>query len=83
MKDTLDNATGDLIASTDRKARYEARRRAAGWRRVAVWQKATDWQAGFDAGLTGAPASPVPVGLDGLSWVSGWIEGDAKRQQGD
>ena len=34
------------------------------------------------AGEAGKPASPVPQGIDGLSWVSGWIEGDAKRQQG-
>lgn len=82
MKDATDNVTGDLLATLDRKARYEAKRKAAGWRRVAVWQKATDWQAGFDAGLAGQPASPVPTGLDGLSFISGWIEGDAKRNEG-
>ena len=38
------------------------------------------WQAGFDQGALGKPSKPVPAGLDGLSWISGWIEGDAKRQ---
>lgn len=80
MKDTHDSATADILAGMSRNARYESRRKAEGWRRVSVWQKADDWQAGFDAGLAGTPSSPVPVGIDGLSWVSGWIEGDAKRQ---
>lgn len=78
MKDALDKGTEDMLLS--RNARYEARRKAEGWRRVSVWQKADDWQAGFDAALAGQPANPVPKGLDGLSWFSGWIEGDAKRK---
>lgn len=34
---------------------------------------------GYDAGLTGKPSVPVPVGIDPLSWQSGYIEGEAAR----
>lgn len=37
------------------------------------------WQAGYDAGFQGLPGWPVPAGLDGLSWSSGYIEGEADR----
>ena len=84
MKDTKDNKTGDLLKSAGarRQAAYRERQQAAGKRQRVVWIHEGDWQAGFDAGEAGKPASPVPQGIDGLSWVSGWIEGDAKRQQG-
>ena len=39
----------------------------------------TDWQAGFDAGQQGRPDTP-PRGVDGLAWVSGYIEGKAAGQ---
>lgn len=38
------------------------------------------WRAGFEAGEAGRAMTPCPVGLDALSYFSGWIEGDAKRQ---
>jgi hypothetical protein len=41
-----------------------------------------DWQAGFDAGLTGKP-NRCPQGIDSLSWVSGYIEGQARQRSGD
>lgn len=37
------------------------------------------WEAGFRAGEKGLASTP-PQGLDGLSWISGYIEGKAKRQ---
>lgn len=68
-------------ANARRQEAYRQRQRAAGKRQRVVWIKESDWQAGFAAGEAGQPASPVPPGIDGLSWVSGWIEGDAKRQR--
>lgn len=84
MKDPKDKQTGDLLKSpvAKRQAAFRERQRAAGKKQVTVWITEADWQAGFDAGAAGRPANPVPQGLDGLSWISGWIEGDAKRQQG-
>ncbi|WP_155033831.1 hypothetical protein [Burkholderia pseudomallei] len=38
------------------------------------------WRAGFEAGETGHAMTPCPANLDALSYFSGWIEGDAKRQ---
>ncbi|MDA0559700.1 hypothetical protein [Burkholderia pseudomallei] len=38
------------------------------------------WRAGFDAGEAGRAMTPCPADLDSLSYFSGWIEGDAKRQ---
>lgn len=41
------------------------------------------WEAGFTAGETGEASSRCPypaTGLEALSWHSGFIEGDAKRQ---
>ncbi len=38
------------------------------------------WRAGFDAGEAGRAMTPCPACLDPLSYFSGWIEGDAKRQ---
>jgi hypothetical protein len=51
-----------------------------GVRRTGVRIRAEDWQAGFQAGGAGMPANPVPAGIDGLAWISGWIEGAAKRR---
>jgi hypothetical protein len=39
----------------------------------------TDWQSGFNAGQQGRPDTP-PRGVDGLAWVSGYIEGKAAGQ---
>ncbi|VVE37225.1 hypothetical protein PNO31109_03962 [Pandoraea nosoerga] len=38
------------------------------------------WRVGFEAGETGRPMTPCPASLDALSYFSGWIEGEAKRQ---
>lgn len=38
------------------------------------------WQAGFEAGEAGRPMAPCLQNLDRFSYISGWIEGDAKRQ---
>ncbi len=38
------------------------------------------WRAGFEAGETGRAMTPCPASLDAFSYLSGWIEGDAKRQ---
>ncbi|MHA6848603.1 hypothetical protein [Ralstonia syzygii] len=46
--------------------------------RVRIDPKA--WRAGFDAGEAGRAMTPCPADLDSLSYFSGWIEGDAKRQ---
>lgn len=37
------------------------------------------FQAGFAAGRQGLPSWPPPAGLDGLSWISGYIDGKADR----
>jgi hypothetical protein len=37
---------------------------------------ATDWQAGFNAGKAGQP-NIAPANVDGLAWMSGYIEGKA------
>ena len=47
----------------------------------AVRQDAKSWQAGYKAGHSGKP-STAPPGVDPLSWVSGFIEGQADRQAG-
>lgn len=39
------------------------------------------WQAEYDAGKAVRPMTPCPQNLDPLSYFSGWIEGDAKRQR--
>lgn len=39
-----------------------------------------DWCAGFQAGWTGKASTPPP-GSDTLSFLAGWLEGDAKRTQ--
>jgi ribosome modulation factor len=39
------------------------------------------WQAGYAAGLEGRSSS-TPPGLDGLSFISGYIEGKAARLAG-
>ncbi len=84
MKDPHDKQTGDMLASpsAQRQAAYKARREAQGFKRTTVWIHEGAWQAGYDAGFAGKPSTPVPAGLDGLSWFSGYIEGDAKRQRG-
>lgn len=40
------------------------------------------WSAGYRAGHQGAPRHPRPPGFDGLSWISGYIEGQADRAAG-
>jgi hypothetical protein len=40
------------------------------------------WSAGYKAGHQGAQSRPIPPGLDGLSWISGFIEGQADRAAG-
>jgi hypothetical protein len=47
----------------------------------AVTQDAESWQAGYRAGHLGKPNDPPP-GMDGLSWISGFIEGQADRAAG-
>lgn len=81
MKDSKNSETGDLLKSSGakRQAAYRKRQQAAGKRQRMVWIHDASWQAGFKAGETSTPASPVPEGIDGLSWFSGWIEGEAKR----
>ena len=37
-----------------------------------------DWQSGYEAGQQGRPNQP-PQGVDGLAWISGYIEGKANR----
>lgn len=84
MKDTLDTKTTDLLkpsGAARRQAAYDSRKKAAGYKRISVWIHEGAWQAGYDAGLAGIPSTPSPAGLDGLSWISGYIEGQAKRQQ--
>ena len=84
MKDSSDNKTGDLLKSSGAKRQeaYRKRQQAAGKRQRMVWIHDESWQAGFKAGEAGTPSSPVPDGIDGLSWFSGWIEGEAKRLGG-
>jgi len=78
MKDT---ETGDSPKSpgAKRQEAYRQRQQTAGKRQRMVWIHDTSWQAGFAAGEAGTPSSPVPQGIDSLSWFSGWIEGEAKR----
>lgn len=47
-----------------------------------VVQEPFAWEAGYQAGLSGSP-SATPPGLDGLSFISGYIEGQAARTQQD
>lgn len=86
MKDAADNKTVDLLVKKSpgakRQEAYRQRQQAGGMRQRMVWIHEESWQAGFDAGLAGTPSSPVPPGIDGLSWFSGWIEGEAKRKRG-
>lgn len=83
MKDSTDKKAGNLLKSANarRQEAFRERQREAGKRQVMVWIDQESWQAGFDAGAVGRSSSPVPAGVDGLSWFSGWIEGDAKRGQ--
>ena len=46
---------------------------------VVVRMDRTAWQAGYAAGLAGQ-SSINPPGLDGLAFISGYIEGRAHRQ---
>ena len=39
------------------------------------------WNLGYHYGLTGKPSFPPPKGFDGYGWESGYIEGQAKREQ--
>lgn len=84
MKDPLDSKTTDILKTSGaarRQAAYDIRKKAAGYKRTTVWIHQGAWQAGYDAGLAGIPSTPSPPDLDGLSWISGYIEGQAKRQQ--
>lgn len=82
MKDARDRRTGDLLASpgAQRQARYEARRKEQGFRRATVWLHEASWEAGRLAGMEGKPSMPVPAGMDGLSWISGYIQGEGRSQ---
>jgi hypothetical protein len=40
------------------------------------------WSAGYKAGRTGRPTHTPPLGIDGLSWYSGVIEGKVDRAAG-
>lgn len=39
------------------------------------------WQRGFDAGLRAEASTPVPEGLDELSWYSGYLDGQAYAEE--
>lgn len=84
MKDEKDKKTPDMFKSGNarRQEAFRERQKAAGKRQRLVWIHDESWQAGFDAGVAGTPSTPIPVGIDGLSWFSGWIEGEAKRLGG-
>jgi hypothetical protein len=79
MQDAADKKTGDLLRSpgAKRQAQYRARKVLAGMRQRLVWMDDGAWQAGFNAGLAGMPNTCL-TGLDQLSFVSGYIEGQAK-----
>lgn len=47
--------------------------------KVAVQQEPAAWEAGYEAGKAGQPSTP-PQGANGLSWIAGYIEGQAVRQ---
>ena len=49
----------------------------------AIKQDAESWQAGYQHGMDATPAlsNPRLIGLDGLSYSSGYIEGVAQRQE--
>ena len=49
----------------------------------AIKQDVESWQAGYQHGMNATPAHSNPrlLGLDGLSYSSGYIEGKAKRQE--
>ena len=76
-----DTKTSELLKSpgAKRQEAYRHRQQAAGRKQRVVWIHDDAWQAGFAAGEAGTPSTPVPPGTDGLSWFSGWIEGEAKR----
>jgi len=46
-----------------------------------VRQDPKSWEAGYNAGFEGKAGGP-PAGVDGLSFYSGKIEGEADRKQG-
>lgn len=66
-----------------RQEAYRQRQQAAGKRQRMVWIHDASWQVGFLAGEAGTPSSPMPDGIDALSWFSGWIEGESKRLGGN
>lgn len=68
------------LTAAERQARYKANLRAAGLKERMVWIDPDHWAAGFAAGEKGRPGTPVPNGMNAMSYLSGWIEGDAKRQ---
>jgi hypothetical protein len=81
MTDVKGMSTLELLKLVGNENRQAAEKQAAGYKRTTVWIHQGAWQAGYDAGLAGAPSTPSPPDLDGLSWISGYIEGQAKRQQ--
>lgn len=84
MKDSNDNKTIDSLKSPGarRQEAHRQRQQTEGKRQMMVYIRDESWQAGFEAGEAGTPSTPVPAGLDGLSWFSGWIEGEAERLGG-
>jgi hypothetical protein len=42
--------------------------------------KNKDWKKGHDAALAGKPGH-APKGVDGLSWMSGYLEGKAEKNK--
>jgi ribosome modulation factor len=50
-------------------------------RPVLVRQDPASWALGFQAGLAGRSSQEPPAVPDGLAWISGYIEGQAKREK--
>lgn len=67
-------------SGAERQAEYSARMKKDGYKRTTVWVKDEDWQAGYKAGAAGQKSAP-PAGIHRLSWFSGYIEGEAKREK--
>ena len=67
-----------LVFSWRDTARRYQRRRVEPARAGAL--DASAWRAGYDAGAAHAPCRP-PAGACGVSWSSGWIEGDAAQRR--
>jgi hypothetical protein len=63
-----------------RQQRYRQRMEEAGFRRATLWLHQNSEQHGFERGLRGESFSPVPEGLDQLSYCTGWILGAGEQQ---